>query len=72
MWVGVAINYTPLSVAYYAYDSTANFLFLGPTALIYIYACFYRKWPFKFQKLVIIARCARIGNWTNRQTYRVL
>ena len=25
------------SVPYYTYGSTANFLFLGPTALIYIY-----------------------------------
>ena len=31
--VQLAINYTPLSMAYYVYDSTANLLFLGPTAL---------------------------------------
>ena len=33
--VPVAINYTPLSVAYYTYDSTAN-LSLGHTALIHV------------------------------------
>ena len=45
--VCVAINYTPLSMAYmyYTYDSTANFLFFRPTALtcIYIYTCTYQK-----------------------------
>ena len=32
----IAINYTPLSMgmAYYTYDSAANFLSLGPTVLI--------------------------------------
>ena len=30
----IAINYTPLSMAYYAYDSTANFLSLRSTVLI--------------------------------------
>ena len=34
--VYIAINYTPLSMAYYAYDSTANFLSLGSTVLIYL------------------------------------
>ena len=34
--VDVAINYTPLSMAYYAYGSTANFLSLGSTVLICI------------------------------------
>ena len=34
--VRVAINYTPLSMAYHAYDSTANFLSLGSTMLICI------------------------------------
>ena len=28
------MNYTPLSMAYYAYDSTAKFLSLGSTVLI--------------------------------------
>ena len=31
--------YTPLSMAYYAYDSTANFVFLGPTMFMYVYKC---------------------------------
>ena len=30
------INTTPLSMAYYAYDSTTNFLSLGPTMLIVV------------------------------------
>ena len=29
------------SMPYYTYGSTANFLFLGPTALIYIYIYIY-------------------------------
>ena len=32
--VCVAINYTPLSMTYYAYDSTADFLSLECTVLI--------------------------------------
>ena len=35
--VRIAINYTPLSMAYYTYDSTVNFLSFGPTALTCTY-----------------------------------
>ena len=31
------------SMPYYTYGSTANFLFLGPTVLIYIYIYIYIK-----------------------------
>ena len=34
--VHIAINYTPLSMAYYTYDSIVNLLFLVPTVLICI------------------------------------
>ena len=41
--VCVAINYTPLSMAYYAYDNTINFLSLGSTVFI----CISKEWRCK-------------------------
>ena len=35
--VRVAINYTPLSIAYYAYVSLANFSSLGSTVSVYVH-----------------------------------
>ena len=41
--VCVAINYTPFSMAYYTFDSTANFLSLGSTVFICISKQWHRK-----------------------------
>ena len=51
--VHVAINYTPLSIAYYAYDSTAKFLFLGPAALIHVCTVYQKNGTVKRSYMVL-------------------
>ena len=54
----IAINYTPLSMAYYTDNSTDSFLSFGPTALI----CISKEWCCK-EELHVHVRVRDVGNF---------